>query len=292
MSGARRGGVTQTTRCVHVRREADILETLLLDSSHDVKEEKSTCSQSIGADLIGSGAKLRRVRRFFTFLFFLISLSTSGAIALVASQVPAQQGAPLPGMMPTGVFLPSDLGECCQGFRVGQWVEYLVVRRLGNKRWHLHLAAVGQEEDAWWIEMTMAEARRGEAVCKMLINHGAGDRNDRLKRVIIQPEGHLPLELPVEAAVEQIPPVDAGEGPGELVGTERVKVRAGTFEARHYRRGEGPDAHHVWLSDTVALWGLTKYRSPRVSLTLLAQGTGAVSRITGTPVPFDPTTLR
>jgi hypothetical protein len=225
---------------------------------------------------------------------FVIGVITLGMGVALARPTPSmgQAGVPLPGMMPSGVFLPAEMGGCCQGFQIGAWVEYLVVRRQGNKRWHLRMAAVGREESAWWIELTMAAPRSGEAVCKMLVDHGTGARDDRVRRVIIQPEGHLPLELPVEAAGEHLPPLEAGEGQGKLVGSDVLKLRPGTFETRHYRRGEGDDAHHIWLSDKVALWGLARYRSPRVTLTLLAQGRGASTRIIGEPVPFDPATIR
>lgn len=230
------------------------------------------------------------MRKLTVSSFLLLSLFV-GLILTQPRATRGQAGAPLPGMMPTGVFLPAEMGACCNGFRMGAWVEYLVVRRAGNKRWHLRMAAVGREESAWWIEMTMAESRGGEAVCKMLVDHGTGERDDRVRRVVIQPEGHLPLELPVEAATGHLPPLESGQGQGELVGRETLKLRPGTFEARHYRRGEGEDAHHIWLSDKVALWGLARYRSPRVTLTLVAQGTGAATRIVGEPVPFDPSSL-
>lgn len=197
----------------------------------------------------------------------------------------------MPGMMPAGVFLPSEMGDCCQGFKVGNWVEYVLVRRDSNKRWFIRLSAIAKIKTAWWIEMNMSDAHRGEAVCKMLVEPGKGSRDDRLRRVIIQPEGHLPLELPVKSASGQVPPIEAGSGPGELVGVEKIKLRTGTFETRHYRRGRGDEARHVWVSDKVALWGLARFRSASVTMTLTAQGTGAVSRVTDEPVLFDPDSL-
>ena len=222
---------------------------------------------------------------------FIVLLFALVVVGLAPRRAPAQAGAPLPGMMPAGVFLPSEMGQCCDGFRMGSWVEYVMVRRGTAKRLHLHMAAVGREDEAWWIEMTMAEARRGEVTCKMLVDHGDGDRDDRLKRVILQPEGHMPLEMPLDVVESQTPPIEAGNGPGKLIGSEMLKLRAGVFETRHYRRGEGEEAHHIWLSEKVALWGLARYRSSRVTLTLLSQGTGAVSRVVGEPVLFDPSSL-
>jgi hypothetical protein len=109
--------------------------------------------------------------------------------------------------------------------------------------------------------------------------------------VIIQPEGHLPLEIPVKSSSGQVPQIEAGTGPGELVGNETIKLRAGTFKTRHYRRGRGEGARHVWVSDNVALWGLARYRSGKVTMALTAQGKGAVSRVTEEPVLFDPDAL-
>jgi hypothetical protein len=203
----------------------------------------------------------------------------------------AQPGVPLPGMMPGGVLLPAEMGECCNGFRTGYWAEYLVSRR-GGESWHLRFAAVGREGAAWWLEMTMSQARRGEATVRMLINEGEGSREDRIQRLIIQPNRQIPLEIPIETSGEALPPLDRGTGPATLVGTEQLRLQPGTFTTRHYRRGEGEEAHHIWLSDDVALWGLARYVSPRVRLVLVGQGRGAVSRVTGEPVPFDPSILR
>jgi hypothetical protein len=209
-----------------------------------------------------------------------------------SARAPAESGTPLPGMMPPGVFLPEELGACCEGFTVGAWVEYRVARHDATKTWDLRLAAVGREGTAWWIEMDLSDPRVGAVACKMLIETGAGTRDERLKRVIVQPEGHLPLELPVKAAGGHVPPLEAGSGPGTLVGPETLALRAGTFATRHYRSGSGEDAHDVWMSEAVALWGLARYRSPRVTMSLVAQGRGAVSRIEGEPIPFDPAELR
>lgn len=225
-------------------------------------------------------------------LLAVVLVTLVAAVMIRAQVAPAQRGGPLPGMMPAGVFLPAEVGACCDGFRTGNWVEYVVSRRDDERRFRMRMAAVGREGEAWWIEMTVSEARRGQATCKMLVDQGEGDRDDRLQRVIIQPEGHLALELPVKAASGQLPPLEAGSGATTLIGVERLKLRAGTFEAKHYRRGDGEGAHHIWLTEKVALWGLARYRSPKVSLSLVAQGRGAVSRIVGDPVPFDPASLR
>lgn len=221
----------------------------------------------------------------------MIPLLVVGA-CLLPGRSPAQSGTPLPGMMPGGVRLPAEMGHCCTGFRTGYWVEYAVMRLSSREVWHLHFAAVGREDSAWWIEMTMSQAQRGEATVRMLVEEGEGPREERIHRLIVQPEGQIPLELPLRESDSQLPPLDTGSGPAALVGSERLRLTAGTFTARHYRRGEGAEAHHIWLSEEVALWGLARYQSPRVRMTLVGQGRGAVSRVTAEPVPFDPATLR
>jgi len=224
---------------------------------------------------------------FIAVAALVVLLGASGTAA-------GQAGSPLPGMMPGGALLPAELGRCCDGYRVGHWVEYVVHLRERRQVWHLHLAVVGREGEAWWIEMTVAQARGGEAIARMLVHHGdeADQVGGRLRRLIVQPEGQVPLELPVEEASGTLPEIDSGEGPGVLVGAESIRVGAGTFRARHYRRGEGPRARHIWLSDRVPLWGLTRYRGPRVEMSLTAMGAGAASRVTAEPIPFDPSTLR
>ena len=158
---------------------------------------------------------------------------------------------------------------------------------------HLHLAVVGRESAGWWIEMTVADSRAGEVVARLLVAEGETDRvGGRLLRLVVQPEGQIPLELPLTAARSTLPDLDAGEGPGVLVGTEQLRLDAGTFASRRYRRGEGPNAREVWISERVPLWGLARYVGPSVRMSLVAMGTGAASRVVGEPVPFDPATFR
>lgn len=223
----------------------------------------------------------------------LVALALSAAVGGGPRPAAAQTGAPLPGMMPGGTLLPAELGRCCEGYRVGLWVEYLVLLHDRREAWHLRLAVTGREGDAWWVEMTVAQARGGEAVARMLVRQGEGvGLGGRLLRLVVQAEGQIPLELPLEEASGTLPDLDAGEGASALVGSEQVRVRAGTFEARHYRRGAGRSARDAWISDRVPLWGLVRFHGPHAEMALTGMGTGAVSRITGDPVPFDPSTLR
>ena len=219
-------------------------------------------------------------------------LATALVLGLAPAVASGQAGSPLPGMMPQGALLPAELGRCCDGYRVGHWVEYLVSAPGRRQLWHLHLAVVGRDGDAYWIELTMAQPSRGEAIARMLVDPGEGAVGGRLRRLIIQPEGNLPLELPLDMAPATLPAARPAEGSGTFVGTETIRVTAGTFSARHYRRGEGAEASDVWISERVPLWGLARFQGPRAQLTLIAFGTGAASRVVGEPVPFNPHSFR
>lgn len=204
----------------------------------------------------------------------------------------AQEGIPLPGMMPTGVFLPGKASPGGKGFKVGHWVEYSFIRRPQNMSHRFRIAIVGREDSAYWLEMILSQVHRGEAISKILFDPEASDEQDRVRRVIIQPGSHMPLELPVKSGRKMVPQFTESVGTGKLIGTEKIRVRAGVFKAKHYKRTGGSDPCDMWLSENVALWGMVKYRSSKVSMSLAAQGKGAVSRITEQPVKFDPSKIR
>jgi hypothetical protein len=231
------------------------------------------------------------VKRRFSLLISALVLVVLIVVAPLVA--PAQSGAPLPGMMPGNITLPAEMGRCCKGFKTGHWVEY-AIRRVGGPRGtsRFRFAAVAREGQSWWLEMAVSQGGQGASVMKTLVRPGATSPSEGLQRMIIQPAGHLPLELPVEGTENQRPAFAEGGAPGVLVGHEGVRTPAGTFRARHYRKGRGSAAHHIWVSDRVGLWGVVQYRSPRVHLTLIGQGRGAASQVVGEAIPFDPSTIQ
>jgi len=232
-------------------------------------------------------------------------LFAAAGAAAVSVRARAEVGTPLPGMMALadGLVLPAELGASGrgQGFEVGSWVEYRL-RRLGRasdtREVLLRLALTSQQGDELWLEMIISDDRGGRAVTRMLVDSrtdaeaGTPVPGGRLRRLIIQHQRQIPLEIPVDSASAPVASVAEAGSPGALIGTESVRVGSRHVSARHFRRGSGGEQRDVWISDGVSLWGLVRYRGPRLSMTLVAQGTGATSSVTGEPIAFDPGALR
>jgi len=69
------------------------------------------------------------------------------------------------------------------------------------------------------------------------------------------------------------------------VGKERVTVPAGTFETTHYR--DTTRSSDVWISTTVP-FGMVKVVAEGRTVELAASGTGAKTKLTGTPQEMGP----
>ncbi|MGO9640658.1 MAG: hypothetical protein ACLP1Y_05050 [Candidatus Acidiferrales bacterium] len=156
----------------------------------------------------------------------------------------------------------------------------------------MQIAIVGQEtvngKTGYWLEMTMSNAG-GTMYAKYLYIVDAG--NMQIVRMVIQPAGRGPIEMPVGGmGNRQPPPVPADiSRQGQDLGSESVTVPAGTFTAEHYKTGDGAD---VWVSPKVSPWGLVKMTSPNSNMTLLKVVTDAKDQITATPQTFDPSQMR
>jgi hypothetical protein len=89
--------------------------------------------------------------------------------------------------------------------------------------------------------------------------------------------------------------------PKNLVGSEEVKVPAGTFKSSHYRDKNAMGSVDIWVNDTVFPLGIVKVvtapepdknapaamQVPPATMELLSTGKGAKPVITKKPQPFD-----
>ena len=153
---------------------------------------------------------------------------------------------------------------------VGEGAEYQITSSDG-KTHDWAMAVVGKEavdgQDAYWYEMRTNSERGGKVVMKQLMVMQPG--NVSIKRMIVQPPGRPPMEMPVAMMNMRMPhgpqapqaEAGSGHGMGEVVGTETVSVPAGTFECQHFRStGEGKTSD-VWVSSKVSPYGMVKMTS-------------------------------
>jgi hypothetical protein len=149
------------------------------------------------------------------------------------------------------------------------------------------VAVVGRAADAIWLETTLAVPQRGDMTVKLLIAPKAGEQFD-VKRMIVQWPGGAPTEF---AADNPNRPRVVKADQATYVGEEPVKVTAGTFKAKHYRKVDGDAIHDAWIAPTVLPISVVKTtvtkkgEKPLVTLELLATGKDAKTKVTGEPKP-------
>jgi hypothetical protein len=143
----------------------------------------------------------------------------------------------------------------------------------------------------YWMEIGFSSPRvGGQMYLKYLFV--LGDTGLSASRVIIQPQGREPMEMPINMMMtmggrngDQPMPSDVRET-SELVGTETITVPAGTYNCDHYRlKDRTGDA---WVSDKVSPWGLVKEENTRWTIVLTKTISDAKDHITGTPRKFNP----
>jgi hypothetical protein len=194
-----------------------------------------------------------------------------------------------PPRMPAGVDL--DLVP------LGKWAEYeeaypasVTVKE--------RVALVGKGADGNTLETT-TEMPSGEKMVFATTFSGGMSGGGRLVANLFQVAGEEPMESPPLLPGQQpYPRVE----PGKLVGVETVRVRAGTYRAKHYRDhtpyGEQVD---YWIDDSVGPIGLIQLEAeqkqhPTVRagfrFELVATGSQAIQQITRPARPFDGSALK
>ena len=137
------------------------------------------------------------------------------------------------------------------------------------------MTVVGREGEGYWIEMYLPGM---QTVMKSL----ASPRG--VARVIVKTEGQPAMEMPA-SLMGVSPKMDVKET-GQYLGEEQVTTQAGTFACKHYRVTESSGPADVWVATDVSPYGLVKMTSSEVTMTLQRIITGAKTRITETPQPF------
>lgn len=168
---------------------------------------------------------------------------------------------------------------------VGGWAEYEISVK-GERPLRMKIAIVGKEGDSFWYETVMESKIEGKIITKMLVSGDPEDQRN-IKKMIIKIGNEPAMEMPV--IISQ--PQKSGEKEKQLKfvdkGTEKIKVPAGTFDARHLQYKDGEDVVDIWVYKEINPYGLIKSRSKDTEMVLLGYGTGAKTEITEVPQKFE-----
>ena len=174
---------------------------------------------------------------------------------------------------------------------VGSGAQYQMTAQ--NRTMSFAYVIVGQEDvegsAGYWMEIRSENpGMPGEMVMKQLIVTG-GDK-PQIKRMIMQMPGRPPMEMPMGMLGMGQRGQGSGAGdtsPGEKVGSETIKVPAGTFECDHYRKQEPRGTVDVWISSKVPPYGMVKMSSAEMTAVLEKVLSNETSHIQGEPQKMD-----
>jgi hypothetical protein len=169
---------------------------------------------------------------------------------------------------------------------VGQGAAYDTTDKDGKKS-HMEMYVVDKEmvgtEQAYWMEVGhSADASGNLAYGKMLVTPTDFKFH---KMVFVMPGQTQPMEMDMEAKQHQTE-MEKEVEKWHSVGTETITVPAGTFSCEHWTNDEGKG--DVWASPKVGPMGLVKSVENGRTMVLTKLITDAKTKITGTPVKFDP----
>jgi len=169
---------------------------------------------------------------------------------------------------------------------VGQEAAYDTTDKDGKKS-HMEMYVVDKEmvgtEQAYWMEVGhSADANGNLTYGKMLVTPADFKFH---KMVFVMPGQTQPMEMDIEPRQHQNE-MEKEVEKWHSVGTETITVPAGTFSCEHWSSDEGKG--EVWASSKVGPMGLVKSVENGRTMVLVKLITDAKTKITGTPVKFDP----
>lgn len=169
-----------------------------------------------------------------------------------------------------------------RAYEPGEWTRWVVE---GDDSTEMERAFIARTDEGgeWW-RVKYADREEGEAI--VLEGLFSADRNELIRLRAQMPGEDEPSELPVqEGSYGYAAPIKLTEESvaGATVGTETIRVPAGSFKARHIRYGSGSGTIEWWLTDQVP-GGLVRYSTHQadgesVTVELTAHGHGAVSEL-------------
>jgi hypothetical protein len=169
---------------------------------------------------------------------------------------------------------------------VGAGAEFQMTTK--ERAMNFTMLVVGKETvdgaDGYWMEQRFeGSGMPGEMIQKQLVV--IQDGKPDIKRMIMQPPGQQPMEMPVgmmRGAMQQARAAQDTE-PGEKLGTESVTVTAGTFDCEHYRKQTEHGSYEYWISPKVTPYPIVKTTGPDTTMVLVKILSGESSHIHGEP---------
>jgi hypothetical protein len=219
-------------------------------------------------------------------------MRTSVALALVAlAAVPTAAQAQGPGV-PASMPLVVDM----QKMPLGSWADYTVA--VGSLSFTSRWALVARDAKSNTVEMTTTGKPIAKPIVLRVVLPADPAGNEALKKPMVVQLGD---EAPMLVPKDMPPPRFQRPEATALVGTEEVKVPAGTFKTSHYRDQNAAGTVDMWVSDGVHPIGIVKVvNTPQVDKNaptamqaaaftqeLAATGKGAKPAITKKPQPYD-----
>ncbi len=180
---------------------------------------------------------------------------------------------------------------------VGAWAEYQMT---GENDGKMKFSVVDMQENLFWYEFITTDDESGDVSKIKILSSGDPTQKNQTLRFVTQQNDEQPVEMVFqldeeeleemeaqaeEIAKEQDEEVSYDEG-FENIGTEKITVLAGTFDAIHLitKDENGEKTGDFWVSDQVKFMGLVKMITDDGQMELLAYGNeGAKSEITGEP---------
>src|SRR6516165_5949550 len=155
---------------------------------------------------------------------------------------------------------------------VGAGAEFQLTSK--ERSMNFTMLVVGKETvdgaDGYWMEQRFEGiGMPGEMVQKQLVV--IQDGKPDIKRMIMQPPGQQPMEMPVSMMRGGPQQARAAEStdPGEELGTESVTVPAGTFDCEHYRKQTEHGTYDYWISPKVTPYPMVKMTGPDTTMVLV-----------------------
>jgi len=194
------------------------------------------------------------------------ALLTLGTLALLGAVPLAAQGG---ACASRGAKLPA----------AGSWAEYKTTQ--GTMR----MSYIAKETAGERLELSM-NGQRGAMVMQMVVP-GYPYEMTQIKEMVMQRQGEPPMRMP-----ESMLSMMRGRMPNASqvseascsrmteVGKERITVPAGTYQTTHYRDSTG--GTDVWVAAAIP-FGAVKVVSRDQTVELVGSGTGATTKIVGTP---------
>jgi hypothetical protein len=213
-------------------------------------------------------------------------------LALACLLFSALARAQTPGV-PEGMPLVVDL----QKVEVGSWAEYRMA--MGSIALSSRWALVARSAKSITIEMsTKGEAMGKPVTLRMVLPADPTSSSKPRKPLVIQFGDEAPMLAPKDTGTQKFVRPDAKD----LVGSEDLKVTAGSYKTSHYRDKNAMGTVDIWVNDTVFPLGIVKVvtrpepddgvpaamQVPVATMELMSTGKGAKPVITKRPKPFDP----